>query len=89
MKFRQDLTLRKIGEDHIIVNPNQGMVDMTSIIKLNESAVFIWESLQGKSLTTDSISELLLANYHVTTEIATRDAEEFLKTFQEKGLLED
>ncbi len=87
MKLREDLTLRKIGNDFIVINPNQGMVDMTAVLKLNATAAFIWEEFQGKEISEKEITALLLKNYDITSEIASSDAATVLKLFKEKGTL--
>ncbi len=89
MKLREDLTLRKIGNDYIVINPNQGMVDMTAVLKLNHTAAFIWKEFQGKEISEKAITALLLNNYNITSEIAASDAAVLLKLFKEKGTLED
>ncbi|WP_313264732.1 PqqD family protein [Sphingobacterium sp.] len=88
MKLRSDLVLRTIGSDHLIVDPNQDMVDLSTVYTLNSTAAWLWEQLKGKEFNIDSIVELLCENYDVDMDQAKSDAEILLQDFQKQGLLE-
>jgi hypothetical protein len=49
MKLRTDLILRHLGNEYIVVDPGQDMVDMSKVFTLNEVAAFLWRELQGHS----------------------------------------
>ncbi|WP_294348874.1 PqqD family protein [Sphingobacterium sp.] len=89
MKLRSDLILRTIGSDHLIVDPSQDMVDLSTVYTLNSSAAWLWEELKGKEFDTDTIVELLLENYEVSKDQAASDAAVLLQDFQKQGLLEE
>lgn len=89
MKLRSDLILRTIGSDHLIVDPSQDMVDLSTVYTLNSSAALLWEELKGKEFDTDTIVELLLENYEVSKDQAASDAAVLLQDFQKQGLLEE
>jgi len=88
MKLRSDLVLRTIGSDHLIVDPSQDMVDLSTVYTLNSTAAWLWEQLKGKEFNIDSIVELLCENYDVGVDQAKSDAEILLQDFQKQGLLE-
>lgn len=87
MRLRSDLILRRLGHESIIVEPGQDMVDMSKVFTFNDTAVFIWERLQGREFTLETVVEMLLENYEVEEDIARRDALALLQTFKEHGLL--
>ncbi|MDR6733867.1 PqqD family protein [Sphingobacterium sp. 2149] len=89
MKLRSDLILRTIGSDHLIVDPSQDMVDLSTVYTLNSSAAWLWEELKGKDFDTDTIVDLLLENYEVSKDQAASDAAVLLQDFQKQGLLEE
>ncbi|WP_293879958.1 PqqD family protein [Sphingobacterium sp. UBA1498] len=89
MKLRSDLILRTIGSDHLIVDPSQDMVDLSTVYTLNSSAAWLWEELKGKEFNPDTIVELLCENYDVSKEQAQSDAAVLLQDFQKQGLLEE
>ncbi len=80
--------MRTIGSDHLIVDPSQDMVDLSTVYTLNSSAAWLWEELKGKEFTMDTIVELLCENYDVSKEQAQSDAEILLQDFQKQGLVE-
>ncbi|MGE8427233.1 MAG: PqqD family protein [Sphingobacterium sp.] len=88
MKLRSDLVLRTIGSDHLIVDPSQDMVDLSTVYTLNSTATWLWEQLKDKEFTSDTIVDLLCENYDVDIDQAKSDAEILLQDFQKQGLLE-
>ena len=89
MKLRNDLQLRKLGNDFIIIDPGQDMIDMSKVFTLNETAAFLWEELQGKEFTEETVSQIFLENYDVQEEIALNDAKKLIQTFVKGGLIRD
>ncbi|MGJ1387089.1 PqqD family protein [Sphingobacterium spiritivorum] len=89
MRLRTDIRLRKIGEEYIIVDPGQDMVDMSKAYTLNETAAFIWNELQNIEFSVSTIAQLLRDNYDLSPEIADKDAKELVKQLQSEGLLKD
>lgn len=88
MKLRADLVLRTIGSDHMIVDPGQEMVDLSTVYTLNDSAAWLWKQLKGIDFTNTSIVTLLCQQYDVTEQQALADAEVLIKDFEKQGLLE-
>ncbi|MGJ1430478.1 MULTISPECIES: PqqD family protein [unclassified Sphingobacterium] len=87
MKLRTDIRLRKIGEEYIIVDPGQGMADMSKVYTLNETAAFLWNELKGIEFSDATIVKLLLDNYDLTAETAQEDAKSLIQDLQNEGLL--
>ena len=88
MKLRSDLVLRTIGSDHLIVDPSQDMVDLSTVYTLNSTAAWLWEELKGREFDHTTIVELLCDNYEVDAAQAQSDAEVLLADFERQGLLE-
>lgn len=89
MKFRQDLVLREIGGEYIIVDPGQEMIDMSQVFTFNETAAFIWKTLQNKEVSIESILKLLLKTYDIGEVEARQDAVSLMEMFEKYGLLVD
>lgn len=87
MKLREDLVLRHIGADHVIVDPGQEVVDMSKVFTLNDSAAWLWENLLGQAFNIETVVELLVAHYEVSEELAEIDAQQLIRVFQKHGLL--
>lgn len=89
MKLREDLVLRHIGDDHVIVDPEQDMVDMSKVFTLNDSAAWLWDELIGQDFTIVTIVKLLKEQYDVSDELAEKDAQKLIEVFRENGLLDN
>ncbi|WP_118195431.1 PqqD family protein [Albibacterium indicum] len=87
MRLRDDLMLRHLGDDHVIVDPGQEMVDMSKVYTLNETAAFLWNELHGKDFSEADIVKLLMENYDVDIELAEKDTKQLLTDFKKQGLL--
>lgn len=88
MKLREDLILRQMGDEYVIVDPSQEVIDMSKVFTLNETAAFIWKELEGNTFTGETIASILLQQYEVDYSQALQDATLLIKQFSEEGLLE-
>jgi len=87
MKLRDDLVLRHVGEDYMIVDPSQEMVDMSTVFNLNDSAAWLWKELEGREFTKVLMIDLLLQRYDVTAEQAEADVSKLIEIFEKHKLL--
>lgn len=71
-----------------MVDPGQGMVDLSKVHTLNETAAWLWENLTGKDVTAELVADLLCEQYEVTQEQATSDAIALIQEFEAAGLFE-
>jgi hypothetical protein len=88
MKLRSDLVLRTIGSDHLIVDPSQDMVDLSTVYTLNGTAAWLWEQLKDEEFDLARMVELLCEQYDVSPEQAQSDAAILLQDCEKQGLLE-
>ncbi|NAW51345.1 PqqD family peptide modification chaperone [Elizabethkingia argentiflava] len=89
MRLREDLMLRHLGDEYVIIEPEQDMVDMSKVFTLNETAAVLWEALQGKEFSIEAIVEELLSRYNVERDVAEDDARKLVDNFKKQGLLTD
>lgn len=80
--------LRSMGEDHIVIGEGLAQVNFNSILSLNESAAFLWERLVGQEFTVEDMVRLLMEEYEVDEELATKDAVSLAETWKDQGVLE-
>jgi len=79
MRLKSNLILRKMGDDYIIVEPELGMVDFSQVYRMNESAAWLWEELQGKKIIIEELVELVMSRY----EIGLKDRKDIRQDIQE------
>lgn len=53
MKIREEYKVREMAGEHVVIMQGRQGVDMTRIISLNESALYLWNALVGKEFTVD------------------------------------
>ena len=87
MKINPIYKVRKIAGENIILLQGKTGGDMTRVVAFNESALLMWDSLQGKDFTVDDAVAVLLDNYDVEEATARADAEKWVETISENGLL--
>ncbi|MBP1617318.1 MAG: Uncharacterized protein H6Q14_1145 [Bacteroidetes bacterium] len=87
MRIKDKLILRHVGNDYIIIEPERDTVDMTKVFSLNESAVWLWEELNGIDFTEEYMAELLMKKYDVSKERALEDVYKLITIFKDQGLI--
>ena len=87
MKINPIFKVRKVAGENIILLQGKTNGDMTRVVAFNESALLMRDSLQGKDFTIDDAVAVLLDNYNVDEATARKDAERWVETIRENGLL--
>lgn len=80
--------MRTVCREHVILAKGLQNVDFNKIISLNESAAYLWEAVQGKEFTPETLADLLMQEYEVDKETALADAREMAKAWVEAGICE-
>lgn len=88
MKIKKNFTLRKVLSEYMIVAEGIENIDFSKIISLNESSAYLWEKLQGKDFTPESMAELLTEEYEVSYETALADCKALADKWIEVGIAE-
>ena len=89
MKIREEFKVREMAGEHVIVMPGRGgAADMTRIVSLNPSSMYLWEKLRGREFTAADAALLLTERYEVDEAIALRDAQAWAGKLAECGVLE-
>lgn len=88
MKTKTGFNLRTVCGENIIVAEGIDNIDFSRIISLNESAAFLWKSIQGKDFNTNSLTLLLTDEYDVDAETARLDVDQLVARWKEAGLIE-
>ncbi len=68
---------KKIGEEYILIPVYQDADSGQSIFRMNETAAFIWDRIDGKN-TLDEMVDMVVAQFDVSREIAQNDVSQFL-----------
>ena len=89
MKIREEYKIREMAGEHVIVMPGcGGAADMTRIVSLNRSSMYLWEALRGREFTAEDAAGLLTERYEVDAETALQDAGQWIARLAECGIVE-
>lgn len=88
MKISEKFKVREMAGEHVIIMPGRYGADMTRILALNDSSLYLWEALRGREFTTGEAAGLLTEQYEVDAATAQRDAEAWVARLAECGVLE-
>ena len=89
MKIREEYKIREMAGEHVIVMPGGGgFADMTRIVSLNPSSLYLWEALRGRDFTAEDAADLLTERYEVDAETALQDAGLWVARLAECGIVE-
>ena len=87
MKIKEGFILRKVGTDHVVVAVGEASKAFHGMIKLNETAAFIWQLVE-QGLELDEITDKMTETYDVDAETARRCAADFIAQMEENGVLQ-
>lgn len=87
MKINPIYKVRKVAGENIILLQGKNDGDMTRVVAFNNSALLMWDSLQGKDFTVEDAKAVLLDNFDVEEQVALADAQKWIETLRENGLL--
>ena len=89
MKIRKNVKIHEVAGEHIILRMGDGKkVDMTTVIGLNESSLFLLNKLMDIDFEVDDVVRLLTGEYEVGESEARSDAEKWICELDRCFLLE-
>jgi hypothetical protein len=88
MKIKEQFKVREMAGEHVVIMQGKLGSDLTRIISLNESALYLWRAIEGKEFDTNRIADLLAEHYGIDDEVAQRDAARWVDRLEECGLVE-
>lgn len=89
MKIKEQYKVREMAGEHVVIMQGRHGSDLTRIISLNESALYLWLAIEGKSFDVNAVAALLAEHYGIDDEVAQRDAQRWVEKLDECGLLDN
>ena len=87
MKIKNGFRLHTIGKDTYAVAATPEAAALGSMIRLNETALFLWRLLECER-TEEELLGALSTEYEIDEETARRDFAPFLLQLKEAGLID-
>jgi hypothetical protein len=88
MKIKQQYKVREMAGEHVVIMQGSYGADMTRIISLNESALYLWNALADREFSVADVANLLAEYYGIDDAIAERDAARWVERLEEWALVE-
>ena len=89
MKTIEGYELRSIGSQNLLVGVGADVAHSGVLRKMNESAAYLWKSVEGKDFTGDMLVDLLLAEYDVSREDAIEAVKDLIKDWKAEKIIEE
>lgn len=89
MKLKENLTMRKIGDEYMMVSQSGSGLDYTRVISLNSSAAYLVQEVQQREFTKEEWVNLLVAKYNIDKERAQADVQLLIDNFNKEGLFHE
>lgn len=88
MKIKEQYKVREMAGENVIIMQGKHGSDLTKIISLNQSALYLWNELQGREFDVETVANLIVEQYGIDKSIATTDAERWIEKLRECNIAE-
>lgn len=88
MKIKDSYKVRKVAGENLIIGQGASHSDMTKVISLNSTALFLWEQLIGKEFTVEDAAALLVGKFGIDRDRALSDVKAWTDTMTAAGVIE-
>ena len=90
MKLKDQLILREVAGQYVIVPTGKRVREVTSVVYISSSAAYLWDYMKDHDFTKEELVDRILDHYEgVTAEKAAADIDKFLKTLADNNILDD
>ena len=89
MRTIEGYELRSLGSQNLLVGVGADVAHSGVLRKMNESAAYLWKSVEGKDFTKDMLVDLLLEEYDVSREEATEAVKDLIKDWKAENIIEE
>lgn len=87
MKIKEGYILRKIAGEDVVIPIGGNIANFNGVIRLNESAAFLWKKVQ-EEVDKEYLINSLIEEYEIDSELATNDVDSFINTLVEHQAIE-
>lgn len=88
MKISPKFKVRSMAGQNVIIMQGRYGGDMTKIISLNETSLFLWNTFHDREFTDKEVADALVEEYGIERDLAEKDAAAWCGKIGECGLLE-
>ena len=88
MKIKEGFILRDVCGEHVVTGEGLVNINFNKLISLNETAAFLWKAVEGKEFSVSDMAQLLVNEYGIDMDLATKDSDNLAKAWIEAGIVE-
>ena len=74
MRIKEGLKIRDIAGEKVLIMQGRAGADMTKLVSFNSTAEWLWDNLVDKEFDEGDVARLLMYQYKIDPDKATRDA---------------
>ena len=90
MKLKDQLILREVAGQYVIVPTGKRVREVTSIVYISSSAAYLWDYMKDHEFTREDLVQRIIEHYTgVTEEQAGADIDKFLQKLADNNILDD
>lgn len=87
MRIIEGFILRNVMGQATIVGEGVGQIDFNKLITLNDSAAYLWQSVENKEFDVHTLANLLVDKYSIDQDTALTDAKAIANKWIEIGVV--
>lgn len=87
MRIKDDLQLRRVGQENVLISSSSKNVNVSRLITLNETACYLYSTMRGRDFEIEDAVRAICEHYDVEASVAEADVRELLDTFRKAGVL--
>ena len=87
MRIIEGFILRNVMGQATIVGEGVGQIDFNKLITLNDSAAYLWQSVENKEFDVQTLANLLVDKYGIDQDTALTDAKAIANKWMEIGVV--
>ncbi len=87
MRIIDGFKLRQICGENVVVPEGADLVNFNKMLSLNETAAFLWKSVEGRDFDESILAGLLVQEYGIDENRALEDTRGLLSKWREVGVV--
>lgn len=87
MRINSKYKVRNVADENIILVQGRDPGDMSTVVALNDTSLYLWNELVGHDFELDDVTRLLVDRYEVEESTARADAEKWVATLKQNNIL--
>ncbi len=87
VKIKDIYRIRQVAGESILMIVGRNPGDMTKVMAFNETALYLWDNLQGRDFEIADVVELLLQQYEIDDSTALKDATSWVQILREHSIV--